>query len=298
MDANLEKGGDFVDFFIKVTKISFLPIGGIFFDLNMFCTIINDCQDENAFGRQATKSASLFNCPIVTVGVKSDLEAAGNLIDILDAGEGKEGIILVNVAPRHGDAKRWPNGTPFGYFLYKETLVVSSIDGLTLSLVKKLGLTEEVKLFDIPEVLQFLKDKEIISQYGVKHISRTQFRSLEFLPRVAKWIKDGLDLPTTNYPISEIAGTPNAVWWVDNFGNCKTTLIAEDVDFEKGKIIKFEFGELECFDRLSDVPNETPALIIGSSGLEDKKFLEIIVQGKSAQQVFTLTSGALLTYLS
>src|SRR5688572_12965729 len=98
----------------------------------MFVTIINDCKDENAFGRQATKAAALFGCSIVTVGVDSDIEAAGNLIDCLDAGEGKEGVILVNVAPRHGDAKKWPNGTPFGYFLYKETLVVTSIDGLTL----------------------------------------------------------------------------------------------------------------------------------------------------------------------
>lgn len=257
----------------------------------MFVTIINDCCDDNAFGRQATKAVSLFDCPIITIGVNSDLEAAGNLIDALDAAEGSEGIILVNVAPRHGNAKKWENGTPFGYFIFKEALVVSSIDGLTLSLVKKLKLTENFKIFDIPVVLKYLKEKDIISDYDAEYISRTQFRSLEFLPRVAKWIKDGLDLPTTDYPISKITDSPNAVWWVDNFGNCKTTLHPEDINFEKSKKIKLSFGEFECFERLSDVPNDLPAMIIGSSGLGDKKFLELTIQGKNISKLNNISTG-------
>lgn len=257
----------------------------------MFITIINDCRDENAMGRQATKAASLFACPVVTVGVGSDLEAAGNLIDVLDASEEKAGVVLVNVAPRHGDAKKWENGTPFGYFFFKETLVVSSIDGLTLSLIKKLKLVEKIKIFDIPVVLKYLKDQDIISDSDVEHISRTQFRSLEFLPRVAKWLKDGLDLPTADYLVRDIADCPNAVWWVDNFGNCKTTLLPEDINFEKGKKVNFKIGEFECFERLSDVPNDLPAAIIGSSGLGDKRFLELVIQGQSISKQENISSG-------
>src|SRR5512141_546524 len=115
----------------------------------MFVTLINDCRDANAFGRQATKAGALLGRLVVTVGVRNDLEAAGNLVDALDAAEGREGVILVNVAPRNGDAKKWPNGTPFGWFKCGGTLVVASIDGLTLSLAKKLGLFEAVHVFDI-----------------------------------------------------------------------------------------------------------------------------------------------------
>ena len=58
----------------------------------MFITIINDSRDGNAFGWQATRAASLFGCAVSTIGVVDDLEAAGNVVDALDAGEGREGI--------------------------------------------------------------------------------------------------------------------------------------------------------------------------------------------------------------
>ncbi|MBI1839007.1 MAG: hypothetical protein HYR95_01760, partial [Candidatus Colwellbacteria bacterium] len=103
----------------------------------MNITIINDCRDANAAGRQAARAATLLGGTVAFIGVTNDLEASGNLIDALDAIEGKGGIVLVNVAPRNGTAKKWENGTPFGYFWYKETLVLASVDGLTLSLVKK-----------------------------------------------------------------------------------------------------------------------------------------------------------------
>ena len=73
----------------------------------MFVTIINDCKCENAKIRQVTRVASLFDCSVYFSGVANDIEAAGNLVDVLDACEGREGIILVNVAPRHGGGKKW-----------------------------------------------------------------------------------------------------------------------------------------------------------------------------------------------
>jgi hypothetical protein len=59
------------------------------------------------------------------------------LVDMLDAStEEKEGVILVNVAPREKTKNRWENGTPFGFFYVGDTLVcASSIGGETLRLV-------------------------------------------------------------------------------------------------------------------------------------------------------------------
>ena len=69
----------------------------------MNITIINDCQDANETGRQIARVSSLFNAPAHLIGVKnfSEIEAAGNLIDALDAIENRKGSVLVNVAPRH-----------------------------------------------------------------------------------------------------------------------------------------------------------------------------------------------------
>ncbi len=120
----------------------------------MTITLITDCQDANAAGRQAVRLAGLFGTTPIIIGVKSDLEAAGNLIDVLDAAEDRPGVYLVNVAPRNGKAKQWPNGTPFSYFRYKRSLILSSIDGLALSLVKKLNLTSSVRILDIPSACE------------------------------------------------------------------------------------------------------------------------------------------------
>lgn len=75
----------------------------------MFCTIISDCQDDNVFGRQKTRIAALFGSSIdaiTMIGVSNELEAAGNLVDVLDAAGGASGIVLVNVAPRDDKAKQ------------------------------------------------------------------------------------------------------------------------------------------------------------------------------------------------
>lgn len=289
----------------------------------MFVTLITDCKDDNALGRSTTRLSTLFECNITTIGVNgwdADLEAAGNLIDMLDASEGKKGVILVNVAPRHKSGKKWPNGTPFGYFHYKETLVVISVDGKTLSLVKKFGLIDHVKVMDIPTVMKSLYEQRIISEELVEHVMHTQFRSFEFLPRVAAWLTEGQEIPSEKYDLKEVPDAPQAIWWIDNFGNIKTTLFPEEVDFKTGKEITFspysrEGGnpsnkpklldgssiepeirdrvdlKLICYNRLKDVPEKEPALIIGSSGLGDKRFLEIVVQGVSAEKQFNLKSG-------
>lgn len=270
----------------------------------MFVTVINDCTDFNVRGRIGTRVAGLFGVAPTYVGVGGKLsannhadpaeyEAAGCLVDVLDTAEGK-GVVLVNVANRHAKGKRWPNGTPFGYFWVQNVLVVSTIDGYSLSLIKKLHLASEIRVFDIPTVMQELARRNVVEEQLAEQIIHTQFRSLEFEPRAAKWLADKIDLPSTVYPLSEIETMPPAVWYIDNFGNCKTTLLPEDIDFAKGKVVQTRFGDVPCFARLKDVPNGHIAFIIGSSGYGDKRFLELVMQGVSVAKKKQLTVGSLL----
>ena len=83
----------------------------------MFVRIISDCRDDNARGRVETRIAALLGVTPGFTGVANDLEAAGNLVDMLAAGLGRDGIIMVNVAPRN--VKR-ENGSPFGVFKWKD----------------------------------------------------------------------------------------------------------------------------------------------------------------------------------
>lgn len=253
----------------------------------MFVTVINDCRDSNAFGRQLTRVAALFNCPVISVPVTNELEAAGNLVDMLDAAEETGGVFLVNVAPRHGKAKQWPNGTPFGYFRLGNHIVVTTIDGYTLSLVKKLGMVPSIELLDIPTVLDSLVTQQVVTPALREHIVHTQFRSFEFAPRLARWLLDGHTIPSTSYPLSNVADVAEGIWYVDNFGNCKTTLLPQDVHFTPGKTIDTPLGTFPCYSRLKDVPHDVLAMIVGSSGYKEDRFLEIVYQGSSAWEKLT-----------
>ncbi|MBI4087027.1 SAM-dependent chlorinase/fluorinase [Candidatus Kaiserbacteria bacterium] len=258
----------------------------------MHVTIINDCRDANAAGRQMARAAGLIGGTVSFVGVASDMEAAGNLIDVLDAYGDAPGAVLVNVAPRNGTAKKWENGTPFGYFRYKNVLVAASVDGLTLSLVKKLEVTDAINVLDIPTVVEKWVRESVLSQAEGDHIVRTQFRSYDFLPRIAAYLLAGGEVPFERLDIAEVADVPQTVWWVDNFGNCKTTLLPKDIA-EKTEI-ETAFGTLPYIPMLKDVPDGAAAVTVGSSGLGANRFLEIVVQGGSAAQSLNVSSGGLL----
>lgn len=252
----------------------------------MHITIINDCRDDNAFARQSIRASSLVGAPVTTFGVANDREASGSIIDALDAYGENPGIILANVAPRHGVGKTWPNGTPFGYFWYKQVLVVASISGYTLSLVKKLGLATEINVLDIPIVMKVFLTENIVTQKEADKIINTQFRSYEFLPLVASYIFTHKDVAHEILPMTEIPDAQNTIWWIDNFGNCKTTVLEEEKE-----ILLHKFPNAQFYNRLKDVPNDTTGIIVGSSGIDEKRFLEIVVQGKSAARLLGLEIG-------
>jgi len=261
----------------------------------MQISIINDCFDENAKLRQVSRAGSVFqDASVGSFAVCSELEAAGFLIDALDAFDGKEGVILVNVAPRNGEAKKWKNGTPFGYFRFKNTLVVSSVDGLVLSLCNKLGLIDEFFLFDIEEVMDFISDKEL-DPAAKTRIVNTQFRSFNFLPRAAGWVWKGYDLPKQEYNLGEIKEAPNAVWFIDNFGNAKTTFVGKDFNFKNGEEVEVSVGgekkNLKFYESLRDLPDKEIGIVQGSSGIGDRRFLEIILQGGNVAKEFGIKIG-------
>lgn len=258
----------------------------------MFVSIINDCADDNAKVRQELRAKVLFGESPGFIGLSSfsGLSAAGSLIDVLDTTGGEEGVVLVNVAPRHGKAKKWKNGTPFGFFYYQKTLVCSTIDNETLSLIKRFGISEKVGVFDIEEVCNYQVVNKRIAPELADKIINTQFRSFEFLPRVAKWLWEKENIPFAEEKIEDIING-GYVWWVDNFGNCKTTLIKESVEIKEGGI-ELEIGKLNFYEMLRDVPNGETAVIVGSSGLDGKRFLEIVTQGENTAQKLSLAVGS------
>jgi hypothetical protein len=261
----------------------------------MQISIINDCFDENARLRQISRAGALFlNAGVSCFASNSELEAAGFLVDAIDAFEGREGIIMANIAPRNGSAKKWNNGTPFGFFWYNKTLIISSVDGLVLSLCKKLSLLGEFYLLDIADTMDFIGDEEL-DKNTRQRIIKTQFRSYNFLPRAADWLWRGYNLPKEKYNIDKIKDAPEAIWFIDNFGNIKTTLLAENYHYGNGEELSVAVNgknqKIEFYERLKDIPDKTIGLVEGSSGVGDKRFLEIIFQGGNAAQKLGLKNG-------
>ena len=266
----------------------------------MFITIINDSIDDNAKGRQLTRWSTLFpGVNIAFIGVNSSLntgatiQASGNLIDILDASSGEKGIIALNVAPRGQVKEDGENGSKFSYFYYKKTLVISTIKKYNLSLIKKFKLANHICVLDTEKVLDYAKENNLINRKLNTHITKTQFRSYEFQPRVAKWLSEGVNLPHEKVSIDKFPDSPNAVWHIDSFGNIKTTLTISDIDSKSRpersrripssntSAIKTNRGDFMFYERLKDIPDGETAIYTGSSGIGNNRFLEIATQNRT-----------------
>jgi len=260
----------------------------------MYLTIINDCNDPLTMNRQVVRAITLFpDYQISSVGVGSfaDLEASGVIIDTLDAALGEPGVIFANVAPRHGKAKKWVNGTPFGHIKIGKTHLFATVDGATLSQISKYNLAKTIEVYDIPTVIDSQIKAGKFDANLRDSIINTQFRSYEFLPRVARWYLDNDKLPSETHELKDFLKAPLAVWYIDNFGNCKTTAWASEIGHEPGKILKTQWGEIMCYAKLKDVPNGEAGLTIGSSGLGKKRFVEFVVQGDSAANRYGVKVG-------
>jgi hypothetical protein len=273
--------------------------------------IITDCADGNARARQELRFAELFGGKPTFLGVgadvvlgegnkAADVEAAGNLLDLLDAVNlpeklrSKEPVILVNVAPRGGKTKEiWENGTPFCYFRVNGVLVVSTYARRCLSLIRDLGKIQSVELLDVPTVTAAAVAWGELTPERAQRINDTQFRSFEFMPLVARWLCDGRSVPSQNQSLEDIPAINPSIWCVDSFGNVKTTLLARDVGFEEGKVVELAEGDkVTCYTRLADVPRGASALVVGSSGYGEDRFLEVVVQRGNASEQHNLIIGS------
>jgi hypothetical protein len=258
-------------------------------------TYITDCFDGNARARLGIRIGALFGqSPTVVAADGPDPEsfAALTLLDCLlaTASLGEDGhrtIILVNIAPRDG---QWPNGVPFCYFFYGEHLVATTFNARVLSLVRReLGI-DHVYVTDIREVVT-------AAGFGAEEIEKiagTQFRSLWYLPLLAKWVADGRTVPATRTAVPEVPDSVPVVAVVDNFGNCK---LDRRLDLVPGSTLpvarRNEDGgttivDVPCYPHLTAVPRNAPGLVPGSSGTG---FAELVVRGGSAAEVFGLRPG-------
>ncbi len=272
----------------------------------MFTTIITDCKGENEASRQITRFNALELGATSILGIGSDfsddatIEGAANLIDVLDATEGKKGIIVVlNVAPR-GNKKDGGNGTHFCYFYYKDTLVISTIKGYCLSFIPKFNISKSVKLIELSAVLDSVYKKNLISSELRDYIVKTQFRSFDFVPRLARWLTDKVEIPSTNLQLDASNLPPVGIWHIDAFGNCKLTLSNKDISFKtKNRIVNTNLGKFPFYERLKDVPLGGTAIYIGSSGIGDYRFLELATQGipGSAAKKLKLKVGSKIVIL-
>jgi hypothetical protein len=269
----------------------------------MFVTVINDCKSENDIARQETRLMSLFKVPISFVGVSSDfsvnatLEAAGNLVDVLDAIEDRTGVILLNVAPRGEQKKDGYNGTPFCYFTYKNVTIISTVRGQSLSIIKKLGLIDHVNLVSVDDAVAFAHHVGLLSKEQADYIPTSQFRSFDFTPRLAYWLHLGMAVPFTKTPLDIIEDINPCVWYVDAFGNCKTTILPTDISAKFGETVKTNVGEFIYYPRLKDLSKGETALYVGSSGIGSRRFLELATQMQpgSAAKTLGITVGQEIT---
>lgn len=275
---------------------------------NITGTIITDCHDDPTRARQEVRFTSLFGVKPTFVGVESysAIQAAGSLVDVLNvltqfplANQDNENIVLVNAAPRGEDIKeRWDNGTPFCYFRLGKTLVVSTYEGHCLALARDLGIIHEVQLMDIPTVTAAAVAWGDVTKVQAERINHTQFRSLEFLPLAAYWLWQGKPVPSQAQSIDHLPSAKGQVWHIDNFGNAKTTLTSDEVDFAAGKQVRLGDNLVAtCYNRLADVPKDQLALTVGSSGYGKHHFLELAIghRGRAADK-YELSIGSPITF--
>ncbi|WP_202869225.1 hypothetical protein [Kribbella antibiotica] len=237
-------------------------------------TYLTDCYDGNARARLSTRIGALFGqSPTIIAldGPDPESFAALTLLDCLRSTEGLSGptITLLNIAPRDGN---WPNGVPFCFFRYGEHLVASTFNPRALALVRReLGITE-VQVTDIAEVLAAVDFDPIQAE----RIINTQFRSLWYLPLLARWVADHRAIPSTTTPIPVLPDEGPLVTVIDNFGNCKLDRAPEEL----------KLAGIPRYPHLTAVPRNQPGLIPGSSDVA-----ELVVRGGSAAEYFGLRQG-------
>lgn len=269
-------------------------------------SIITDCADPNARARQELAYNQLFDNPSLTfLGVDTatskapELEVAGNLVDQLDVlsrfGSGdRDSGIVAQVAQRGSEIKlQHDNGPAFCFFEHKNTLVAATLNNC-LVFARDEGLVRDVEVVDIPTVVEAAVQDGRLTREEAETIANTQFRSLEFLPLLMRWVKDNRNVPSKTVTLTEDVLPPAkpVIWHIDNFGNGKSNMHPEAIGFEDGMEVELACGKLAvCHTRLADVRTGEAALTVGSSGYGKRKWLEVVVGKGRADTKLSLSVG-------
>lgn len=250
-----------------------------------------DCKDQNALTRLEARLAVLFDeSTIHAVGINTDREASGCILDTLDALriKNKPAIIIGNLAPRSD--KHYKNGAPF-YIGYVGKIILIATR-TCFDLLSKYKLIETIYETDVETVC-----KKFLPQKEAHRIANSQFRSFEYVPLLARWVYEKKKVPSVKHKLTTVL--ENQIWWVDNFGNCKTTITRDElkksiVNTSVTLTIHNKKIKLPFYEKLADVPKGNLGIIIGSSGYGESRFAEIVKQGGSASTELKLVSGAKL----
>jgi len=74
-------------------------------------------------------------------------------------------------------------------------------------------------------------------------------------------------------------------------------LLKADINKNFGEEVKTNLGTFKFYKKLKDVPTDEIAMYEGSSGIGDKRFLEIAVQKGSAKDRLNVTKGQVFKVL-
>jgi hypothetical protein len=167
--------------------------------------------------------------------------------------------------------------------------VATTLNARPLSLVRRELKIKQVYVTDIREVLRAATAWSDLGTAEVQRIADTQFRSLWYLPLLAKWVSEDRPVPSRLDDVPSLGDEdPVVVSVVDNFGNCKFDCRPDDIGFTVGASLPVAGQDVKCYPHLTDVPHGSAGLIPGSSGFD---FVELVIRGASAADRFGLQPG-------
>lgn len=286
-------------------------------------TFVTDCADQHAMARVEKALVDLEIAEhIVPLPLHGELGAhaiehmaALHTIDQLSLGTYTTFVsethadikhaLLINAAPRTKKSQG-KNGPPFCVFTLFNTCIISSYNEALLGFIADAGFDTDVYVFD-----RIKTPQGIVREFGyddttTDYFLHTQFRSLEWLPRLVHILKKyNFNLTHENMQklySDEIQVTRlssykshlelSRVLLIDCFGNIKTSISEKiippasttvTIDFIKNSTLQdLQTRTLPVYATLDEVPEGTLALVRGSSGVYGNKLYELMVGNRNA----------------
>lgn len=299
-------------------------------------TFVTDCADVHAMARVEKALVDLEIAEhIVPLPLHGELGAhaiehmaALHAIDQLSGGNYKtffsqkedtiKHTLLINAAPRTKKSQG-KNGSPFCVFNVGNTCIIASFNESLLGLIADVGIESTVYVFDRLHTPQGIVREFEYTDETVDFFTHTQFRSLEWLPRLVHILKKydfNLTHPemekfySSEFPVQSLSSYKShlelsRIFLIDCFGNIKTSIsekiIPQDrtsvtIDFIKNKeLTDLQTLTLPVYKALDEVPEGTLALVRGSSGMYGNKLYELMV-GKGNAVVECKKQGVDITF--